>query len=164
MPADRFLYMLIGVETDGVIIGSAPVKQTEYGAVIGDQPVSIAVNEAIVVSNSKGRYPLQYYDAPYRYFKALGQYLGKKLNIVPVEIKEYGKASSVVKEARKLGAQVIGIRVWGKEEHDSVASWLKEDKDHRAILFHSAIYPEGYRLFFECSQQTSFGDINIDVQ
>jgi tetratricopeptide (TPR) repeat protein len=164
MPADRFLYMLIGVETDGVIIGSAPVKQTEYGAVIGDQPVSIAVNEAIVVSNSKGRYPLQYYDAPYRYFKALGQYLGKKLNIVPVEIKEYGKASSVVKEARKLGAQVIGIRVWGKEEHDSVASWLKEDKDHRAILFHSAIYPEGYRLFFEFSQQTSFGDINIDVQ
>jgi hypothetical protein len=63
-----------------------------------------------------------------------------------------------------VGAKIIGIRVWNKAEHDAVSNWLKEDKDRRAVLFHSAVYPEGYRLFFEFSQQTSFGDIHIDFQ
>lgn len=161
MPTDRFVNMLFGTTTKGVIIGSAPVKKTLGGAVIGDQPISIDVNEPIVVSNSSGGYPLQYYDTPYRYFRELERYIGKKMNIIPVNITEYGKGSSVVEEAKKVGAKLIGIRVWGKEEHDSVYSWLKEDSSRRAILFHSAVYPEGYRLFFEFPEQTTFGDINV---
>ncbi|MCK5286562.1 MAG: hypothetical protein KAJ59_01995, partial [Thermodesulfovibrionia bacterium] len=164
MPADRFLHMLIGTETKGKIIGSAPVKNIAGQAVIGDQPISIDVNEPVVVSNAKGGYPLQYYDTPYLYFKELERYIGKTMNIIPVDITVYGKAGKVVDKARKIGGKLIGIRVWGKEEHDSVASWLEEDKSHRAILFHTALYPEGYRLFFEYPQQTSFGDINIEIE
>lgn len=161
MPTDRFLNVLIGTNTKGVIIGSAPVKKTVDGAVIGDQPISIDVNEPIVVSNSDGGYPLQYYDTPYRYFKELERYVGRAMNIIPVNITEYGKGGFVVEEARRIGAKLIGVRVWGKEEHDIIYSWLREDKARRAVLFHSAVYPEGYRLFFEFPEQTSFGDINV---
>lgn len=164
MPTDRNLSMLIGTNTAGTIIGSAPVRKAIGGAIIGDQPVSIDINEPIVVSNSSGGYPLQYYDTPYRYFKELERYLGKTMNIIPVDITEYGKGSKVVEIARRVKAKLVGIRVWGREEHDAVYSWLKEDKAHRAILFHSAVYPEGYRLFFEFPQQTTFGDINIYLE
>ena len=139
---------------DGVEVGILHKK-------IGDQPLSIDVHEKIVVSNSKGRYPLQYYDAPYLYFKELEKYSGKEMSIIPVDIEEYGKSSRVVDEARRIGAKLIGIRVAVREEHDSVYKWLSEDKDNRAVLFHSAVYPEGYRLFFEFPGQTTFGDINI---
>jgi hypothetical protein len=157
-PTDRYIGQLIGTDTQGIVIGTAPIKKRGHQAVIGDQPISIDAKETIVVSNTQGHYPLQYYDAPYRYFKALADYLGKPLDIVPVEVKAYGKADIVITEARKRGAQVIGIRVWGKQEHDAVAAWLTENSKHRAILFHSAVYPEGYKLFYEFPKQTSFGD------
>lgn len=156
---DRFLGSLIGTHTEGLIIGSAPVKETKDGAVIGDQIVSFDINELIVVSNTDGRYPLQYYDTPYRYFRELEKYTGKTMNIIPVDVLEYGKANVVVDEARKIGAKLIGIRVKSKEEHDAVYTWLKEDKGNRAILFHTAVYPDGYKLFYEFPEQTSFGDI-----
>jgi hypothetical protein len=69
-----------------------------------------------------------------------------------------------VDEARRKGAGIIGIRVWGKREHDAVAKWLSEDPKRRAVLFHTAVYPEGYRLFFEFPAQTSFGDIRVAVE
>lgn len=164
MPTDRFLSQLIGTKTDGVIIGSAPVKKHEDGAIVGDQPISVDINEKMVVSNSKGRYPLQYYDTPYLYFKELEKYSGKEMSIIPVDIEEYGKSGRVVDEARRIGAKLIGIRVAVKEEHDSVYKWLSEDQDNRAVLFHSAVYPEGYKLFFEFPAQTTFGDINVDFE
>jgi len=55
--------------------------------------------------------------------------------------------------------KLLGIRVKSKEEHDAVYSWLKEDASRRAVLFHTAVYPDGYKLFFEFPKQTSFGDI-----
>lgn len=164
MPTDRFLAGLIGTQTKGLIIGSAPVKRTINGAVIGDQPITIDTDETVIVSTSTGGYPLQYYDTPYRYFKELENYIDKPMHIIAVPVSEYGKANTIVDEARKRKAKLIGIRVWGKEEHDAVSAWLKEDKHNRAILFHSAVYPEGYRLFFEFPQQTTFGDIHIDFE
>lgn len=164
VPTDRFLGALIGIHTKGTIIGSAPIRKTAEGAIIGNQPIVIDVNEQIVISNTDGQYPLQYYDTPYRYFKELEGYVGKSINIIPVAVAEYGKANVVVDEARKVGAKIIGIRVKSENEHDAVSSWLKEDRSHRAILFHTAVYPEGYRLFFEFPQQTSFGDIHIEFE
>ena len=81
------------------------------------------------------------------------------MNIIPVDVVEYGKANVVVDEARKVGAKLIGIRVKSKHEHDAVYSWLKEDRSNRVVLFHTAVYPDGYKLFYEFPQQTSFGDI-----
>jgi hypothetical protein len=165
MPTDRFLADLIGVRTPGTILGSAPVKPSPDGAVIGDQPVTFGVDETIVVSDFDGvSYPLHYYDTPHRYFRKLGSYLDVPLHIVPVVVAEPDGADVVVDEARRTGALIIGIRVWGKREHDAVAEWLREDPRHRAVLFHTAVYPEGYRLFFEFPSQTSFGDIRVAVE
>ncbi len=164
MPTDRFIDMLIGVKTKGTIIGSAPIKKTSDGAIIGSQPISIDINEPIMVTNTTGGYPLQYYDAPYRYFRELEKYIGKDLKIMPVDITEYGKADKIVERALRIGVKVIGVRVASKEEHQAISWWLKADKSRRAVLFHSAVYPEGYRLFFEFPNQTTFGDINIGLE
>jgi len=162
VPTDRYLGLLMGARTKGTIIGSGPTKAATSGdgAVIGDQPVAIDVDEPIVVSDSKAGYPLRYYDAPRRYFDALSAYCGKPLHVTAVEVTEYGNVDGCVAEARKIGAKVLGIRVKGQGSHDAVAAWLKEDKSRRAILFHTAAYPHGYKLFSEFPQQTSFGDIN----
>lgn len=161
MPTDRFIAMLIGVKTKGTIIGSAPVRKTADGAVIGNQPVSVDTDEPIMVTNATGGYPMQYYDAPYRYFTELARYTGRPLKIVPVEINEYGRADKLVERAQREKVKVIGTRIISKEEYEAVSRWLKADKTHRAVLFHSAVYPDGYKLFFEFPAQTTFGDINI---
>lgn len=164
MPTDRFLSLLIGTKTEGMIIGSAPVKKIDKGLIIGGQPVEIEIDEPVVVSNSNKGYPVQYYDTPYRYFKELEKYLQIPLKLIIVDIKEEGQAGLVVQKAEEIGAKVIGLRVRTREEYESVSGWLRKDRSHRAILFHSAVYEEGYRLFFEFPEQTSFGDINIDFQ
>ena len=112
------------------------------------------------MSTTRGRYPLQYYDAPHRYFTALAEYAARPLRIMPVEVTEYGKADVVIDEARRVGARVVGIRVWSRREHDAVSVWLREYGRRRAVLFHTSAYPEGYRLFAEFPTQTSFGDIH----
>ncbi len=160
VPTDRHIDMLIGTRTKGTVIGSAPVKKDGDGAVIGAQPITFAVDEPIVVSYSAAKYPLQYYDTPFRYFKTLAAYSGAPLDVQPVEITEYGRADVVVARARERKARLIGIRVTSAVEHDAVAAWLREDARHRAVLFHSAVYPRGYRLFFDFPRQTSFGDIH----
>ncbi|MCX8030011.1 MAG: hypothetical protein N3A59_00335 [Thermodesulfovibrionales bacterium] len=164
MPTDRFLSILIGVKTKGTIIGSAPIRKTTNGTVIGGQSISIKIDEPIMVTNTEGGYPMQYYDTPYRYFRELEKYIGRQLRILSVDINEYGKADKLIWRAKRAGVKVIGIRVASKEEYDAVSWFLKSDKSHRAILFHSAVYPEGYRLFFEFPNQTTFGDINIVVE
>jgi hypothetical protein len=158
-PTDRFMGLLIGARTAGTIVGSAPIKKTETGAEIGNQPVTIDASETIVVSNASARYPLQYYDTPYRYFTLLGSYMGKPLRLIDVQVTEYGKATNVVDTARRIGARVLGIRVKSAQEHDGVANWLREDSGRRAVLFHTAAYRDGYPLFAEFPTQTSFGDI-----
>ena len=158
-PCDRLVSELIGARTKGTIIGSGPVKKTSYGAEIGNQAVEIDVSEPIVVSNAADIYPVRYYDAPYRYFSLLGKHIGRPLNLIDVQVTEYGKATNVVDAARRAGASVLGIRVKSVLEHDAVADWLKEDGRHRAVLFHSAPYRDGYRLFAEFPIQTTFGDI-----
>jgi hypothetical protein len=158
-PFDRLGGLLIGAHTKATLIGSAPIKKTADGAEIGNQPVMIDVDEPIVVSNAPPSYPIQYYDTPYRYFNLLSDYIRKPLKITDVEVTEYGKATNVVDAARQAGARVLGIRVKSQQEYDAVAAWLKEDSTRRAVLFHTAGYHPGYKLFAEFPAQTTFGDI-----
>jgi len=151
----------MGVQTPGTIIGSAPVRKEGNEAVIGNQPVAIDVDETIVVATAaSGEYPLKYYDTPHTYFQALQDYAGRPLHLVAVPVVEYGHAEVVIDAARNIGAQVVAIRVKSALEHDAVAAWLSQDSARRALLFHTAAYPEGFRLFAEFPRQTSFGDIH----
>jgi len=158
-PPDRFIYTLIGTKTPGKILGSAPIKKHPQGAMLGGQPITIDVSEKIVVSTTTLGYPVQYYDAPYRYFKALEEYYSISLNLQVIDIREVGETVQVITKASETGAKLIGVRVYSEDEYKAVAEWLKRDKNNRAVLFHSSLYAPGYRLFAEFPKQTSFGDI-----
>jgi hypothetical protein len=157
-PFDQFGGLLIGARTKATIIGSGPIKKTSDGAEIGNQSVTIDIAEPIIVSNAPQREPLWYYDTPYRYFRRLREYIRKPLKIIDVEVTQYGKATNVVDAARQAGARVLGIRVKSQQEYDAVAAWLKEDSTRRAVLFHTAGYRPGCKLFAEFPAQTTFGD------
>ena len=155
-PCDREIGMLLGHDQPGRILGTAPIRKTADGAEIGNQPVRFSVAETIVVEDIAEDGAHRYYDSPMRYFKALSAITPLKIHPVTISaIKETGKATA---EAVKVGAKAIGVRVAYDEDYDAVKKWLAASKDHRAVLFHSAPYAPGYRLFAEFPQQVTFGD------
>ena len=165
-PCDRFTNKLMnyknefGIETE--IIGSAPIRKTNYGAVIGNQPVIILLNERIIVQYTEEGYPNQYCDTPKRYFDALQKVFGLELNVTEVYA-NVGETYKVVEKAQDQGARVIAVRVYNEQDYYPVKSWLTENKNNRAILFHSAAYDPGMKLFREFPKQTSFGDLNPKI-
>ena len=162
-PCDRFANTLMnykeefGIETE--ILGSAPIRQTDYGAVIGDQAVVISLNESIIAQYTDRLYPDQYCDTPSRYFRELQKVYNINLSVTEVYA-NVGETSNLVKEAKEQNAGVIGARIFNEADYPPLKEWLKEDKNHRVILFHSAAYDFGITLFREFPEQTSFGDIN----
>ncbi len=158
-PCDRFTSDIMPYNGSGTILGGAAIRPLKngHGAVIGGQPLYFSTNEKIVVQATTKRYPDQYCDTPWRYFKNLQQNYGIKLNVDTVYA-NIGEAGKVVSEARKTGADIIGVRVLNNEDRKPVEQWLKEDKNHRAILFHSAAYDPGYSLFFEFPYQVTGQD------
>lgn len=165
-PTDRFANELIGykerfsVEAD--ILGSAPIRKTESGAIIGDQPLAIFLDELIIVQYTDRGYPDQYSDTPARYFDQLKKIYHLDLSVVKVPA-NVGETQKIVEMARLNQAQVIGVRVYDEVDYQPVAEWLKEDPSHRAVLFHSATYPLGNQLFFEFPKQTTFGDLSPKI-
>lgn len=165
-PCDRFANELMGYkEKFGInteIIGSAPIRKTDYGAVIGDQPVTILLDEKIIVQYTEEGYPNQYCDTPKRYFNALQNFLGLKLNVTEVYA-NVGETYKIVEKAQEEDAHVIAVRVYNEQDYYPVKSWLSESKANRAILLHSAVYEPGIKLFREFPKQTSFGDLNPQI-
>lgn len=158
-PCDRFTSDIMPYKGPGIILGSAPIRPLKNGegAIIGAQPVYFRVDEKIVVQTTTKAYPDQYCDTPYRYFTNLESKYGVDLNLDVVNASA-GKAYKVVEKAREDGANVIGVRVLNEKDKKPVEEWLKEDKNHRAILFHSAPYKAGYSLFFEFPYQVAGQD------
>jgi hypothetical protein len=150
-PGDRFINEILGHDSKGVLLGSAPVK----GNIIGGQPVSIDVQELIIVQDIGKPYPAQYYDAPTRYFTSLNKLV--ELNLEFVKVDELSETYKIVERAKEKKAKVIAVRVFDEKDYEAVSEWLKEDKDHRAILFHTSLYPT-QKIFYEFPEQTSFGD------
>ncbi|MGD0954507.1 MAG: hypothetical protein ABR985_19325 [Methanotrichaceae archaeon] len=111
-PCDRMASLLLNYKKLGVkatILGSAPVRQTQSGAVIGDQPVAISLNEPIVAEYAnRNDTSDQYCDAPWRYFTRLNQIYGLNLSLVKVSANT-GEAGKVVKKAEEIKACVIGV-------------------------------------------------------
>jgi len=144
------------------ILGSAPIRKTKSGAVIGNQPLTIFLDELIIVQYTDKGYPHQYCDTPARYFDQLKKIYHLDLQVikVPADCEETEK---VVNMARLNQAQVIGVKVWKEADYRPVADWLREDINHRAVLFHSAGFVLGNRLFFEFPDQTTFGDLSPKI-
>ena len=155
-PCDRYVGSLLGYEGRGTLIGSAPVRAEKGMAVIGDRPVRFSVTETIVVEDAQLPGPLQYYDAPGKYFHRLAEMMPIKVDFVTIT--GAGQASAVVRRAEEVGASAIAVRVWNDEDAAPVRAWLRASHAHRAVLFHSAPYPSGYLLFTEFPKQTTFGD------
>lgn len=158
-PCDRFTSAIMPYQGPGVILGGEPIRQlkNEQGAVIGAQPIYFSPKEKIVVQTTTKRYPDQYCDTPNRFFTNLQKAYNITLNIDVVDA-SVGEAGKVVDQARKTGANVIGVRVLNNKDKKPVEDWLKENKAHKAILFHSAPYEPGYSLFFEFPSQTTGQD------
>ncbi len=150
-PGDRFVAEVLGHDANGVLMGTAPVK----GNIIGNQPISIEVKELIIVQDISKPYPAQYYDAPTRYFTELNKLVN--LNLEFVKVDDLGETSKIVDRARERNAKVIAVRVFDDKDYESVREWLQEDKDNRAVLFHTSLYPT-QKIFYEFPLQTSFGD------
>jgi hypothetical protein len=176
-PADRFGYELLGYRKfqprAATIIGTAPIRPGPDGtAVIGNQPVEVSIEGTVVVQTTdKLVYPWQYADAPGRYFAALiEKYPQLRLRLVFV-VANAGQVERVLHAARLTNAGVVAVRV-GKSSSDEeavkdarvLAEWLKENPQHRAILFHTALYEPGYKLFFDFPKQVTFGDLDPVVR
>lgn len=158
-PCDRFTSDIMPYNGSGTILGGAAIRplKNRQGAIIGGQPLYFSTHEKIVIQTTTKKYPDQYCDTPNRYFTNLQQNYGIKLNVDAVNA-NIGEAGNVIAEARKTGANVVGVRVLNEKDKKPVEEWLKEDKNHRAILFHSAAYDPGYSLFFEFPYQITGQD------
>lgn len=155
-PCDRFVGEVLFHDARAVLLGSAPVRAVEGGAIVGDTPVAFRLDERIVVEDSTARGVAQYHDAAARYFRRLSRRVPLDLDYRMVS--GPGESSTVVDRARATGATAIALRVATPEDATPVRAWLAESPSHRAVLFHSAPYPAGIALFREFPGQTTFGD------
>lgn len=154
---DKFSYLALG---QGIsLLASPPLKKLASTVVIGSQPVKISVNEPIVVINATDeKYALWYYQTPASYFSSLDKIV--PLNLVFVMISDFNQTGKVIETAEEINSSVIAVRVFNKNDAEAVRSWLGQDKNNRAVLFHSASYPQGQLIFREFPEQTTFGDVN----
>jgi len=151
---DKYLPLILGHNLS--ILGSPPVKWVGGRIILGDQPIEINLSEKIVVQDvNPTKFAISYYKTPAFYFKQLSKMMQMPLNIEFVEITDFNQMDKVVKEAEN----VIAVRVYNKDDYETVRRWLKENKKHKAVLFHSSSYPYGYMIFREFPDQTSFDDI-----
>lgn len=161
-PCDRFTNVLMGYKerygTNAVILGSAPIQKTPWGAIIGRQPVIFDLKEPIVAQFTDKLYPDQYCDAPSRYLRELQKVYSVNLNLTEVAA-NVGETQLLVKEAERIQADVIAARVYNQEDYLPLKIWLESNDKHRLILLHSAVYEFGIKLFREFPSRTTFGDL-----
>jgi hypothetical protein len=157
MPADRYSYLLLGYKGEGTILGGAPVHVVDGVPVIGHQPIRFSLKEVFVVQTTKEDYPIQYYDAPARYFRRLSATI--PIDVVYVNVTGTDQLDRVYSIAKDNDTTVIGVRITTWDEDKSLRAWLKEDPKRRAILFHSALYRFAQGLFADFPNQVTFGDL-----
>jgi len=51
----------------------------------------------------------------------------------------------------------VAVRVATQDEDTRLREWLLKSPDHRAILFHSGLYPFAQKLFEDFPTQVTFG-------
>ncbi|MBR9691535.1 DUF2238 domain-containing protein [Candidatus Woesearchaeota archaeon] len=154
---DRFLPQALFQANN--ILGSPPIRKRPFSFIIGDHPLTISRYEKIIVmylSPKSEIYGLQYYDTPSRYFKELKKAID--LNVKHIQITDFNQMDKIIQAANSDHANIIAVRVFNSDDYNKVSEWLAFSKQHKAILFHSASYPYGYKLFKEFPDQTTFDD------
>lgn len=157
-PGDRYQDLLLGYQGAGILLGTAPVKMVDGKVVVGHQPVRFSLSEPIVVEDTKQIFPLQYYDAGARYFRRLSATV--RLNLDYVNVDAADQIERVLARARRIRSSAVAVRVATKAEDAALHSWLAESPQHRAILFHSGLYPYAQPLFESYPSQVTFGDLH----
>jgi hypothetical protein len=157
LPGDRHLDLLLGHDAPGVILGTAPLQVREGKILLGGQPVRFSLREPFVVQDTKQIFPLQYYDAPARYFRRLAQLA--QLDVHYVLVERADELHTVLEQARRLKSSAVGVRIATEGEQGVLRRWLAESAQHRAVLFHSGLYPFAQALFEQFPQQVTFGDL-----
>jgi hypothetical protein len=158
MPADRYEYLLIGYKGKGTLMGTAPIKWVNGMAVIGNQPIKFSLTELIVAEDTSQPYPWQYYDSAARYFRQLSKFVPLKVKYVLVDSEN--QINRVLAEADS----VVAVRVRTESEDGELRHWLGKSPMHRAILFHSGLYPPAQALFADFPSQVTFGDLRPRFQ
>ncbi len=153
---DKYLPLLLG--SKALVLGSPPIKVLNDSVILGKRPLEFSLNETFVVMNASDKPGLTYYKTPEIYFKQLKRFID--INVSYVTINGFNQMNKVVEKVREVNGNVLAVRVFNSNDYYNVRSWLKEDKKHKAILFHSVSYPYGYKLMKEFPEQTTFDDIN----
>jgi hypothetical protein len=156
-PGDRYQDELLGYSTPGVLLGGAPVRAEGGKAVVGDQPIKFRVSEPIVAEDTIAPFPLQYYDAPARYFRGLAKAV--PLHVTYVRVETADQISRILDEADHQKSTAVGVRIVTEYEYLRLKGWLMQSPTRRAVLFHSGLYPYAQKLFSEFRQQVTFGDL-----
>jgi hypothetical protein len=154
---DKYLYLALGHDINA--LGSPPQSTDSSKAVLGNRPMKITLKDRIVAANSTDTaYALWYYQTPASYFDALSKAI--PLDITYVRIDDFGQMSRIVEKARAISANIIAARVFNSDDYKAIKSWLDEDTKRKVILFHSAPYPYGQKIFNEYTTRSSFDDPN----
>jgi hypothetical protein len=155
-PGDHYLDLVLGYEAKGILLGTAPVKISDGKAVIGGQPLRFLLREPIVVQDTKVLSSLQYYNTAARYFRRLTQFV--PMNVHYVDVVRQNQIEKILRAATQLRSTVVAVRIMTNYEYEILRQWLLKSANHRAILFHSSLYPYAQRLFEQFPQQVTFGD------
>jgi hypothetical protein len=158
MPGDRYEYLLIGYKGKGTLVGTAPIKRVSGIPVIGHQPIKFSLAELIVAEDTAQGYPWQYYDAAARYFRQLRKFV--PLHVKYVMVDSENQIGRVLAQADS----VVAVRVRTETEDIELRRWLRKSAMHRAILFHSGLYPPAQALFADFPNQVTFGDLRPRFQ
>jgi hypothetical protein len=156
---DKYVPLLLGSNSN--VFGSAPYERKGNTIIIGNRPLKINIDEPIVTSDvNSDVYALWYYETSTFYFKELEKRSGIDLNLHIINLTDFNQMEKVIEKAESINSNIIGVRVFNKDDYENVKNWLEKDLNHKAILFHSEAYPYGYKLAREFNIQTSFDDIN----
>ncbi|VVB81870.1 Uncharacterised protein [uncultured archaeon] len=154
---DKYVYLALGHNL--TLVGSPPMTIKGDEAIIGNRPIKITTDDVILSLNSTdGKYALWYYQTPTSYFEALTKAI--PLNVTYYSITDFGQMEKATRKAREINATVLATRVFNSNDYQAVKKWLDEDSSRKAILFHSASYQYGQKIFKEYPSRTTFDDPN----
>jgi len=154
---DKYLPLVLGSNISA--LGSPPIRLFGDSAVLGNQPIVIGSDEQIIVEDIEDAFLVpSYYDTPARYFRILQNITS--LNVAYFKISGMDQMSNIVGYARNNNVHIIAARVYNSDDYSNLKNWLSTDINNRAVLFHSAAYPFGYKLLKEFPLQVSFDDVN----